>query len=279
MTELAGKVAVVTGGTRGIGRATAELLAAAGASVAICARNTEDLREAVQDIETRFGVEALGGPADILDMASIQRFMDDVAAQFARIDMLVNNAGGSSQRAAKVPHQVQVTDGYSEDLPSRFENISDKEIMKAFDQKVLGMVRVTQAALPLLRQGRDAAIVNVASTKGLQPPVRVVTSGMAWAAVFNFSKSLSFELAPASIRVNVLCVDRALTAQTEDSRASWAPDKSMQEFLVERSRGIPMRRVAEAAEVAQAILFLATPRSSYITGQCLSIDGGGLRSF
>ena len=79
MSELAGKVAVVTGGTRGIGRATAEMLAAAGASVAICSRNADELREAQRDIESRFGVEALGAPADILDMTSIRRFMDEVA--------------------------------------------------------------------------------------------------------------------------------------------------------------------------------------------------------
>lgn len=279
MAELEGKVAVVTGGTRGIGRATAELLAAAGASVAICSRNEDELRDAESDISKRFGVKALGRRADILDMDSIKIFMDEVEAKFGHIDMLVNNAGGSSQRAAKASRQIQVTDTHSEDLPGRFESISDKEMMKAFDQKVLGMVRMTQAALPLLRKGKDASIVNVASTKGLQPPVRVVTSGMSWAAVFNFSKSLSFELAAESIRVNVLCVDRAITSQTKDSRAAWAADKTWDEFLVERANGIPMKRSAHAEEVAQAIFFLATPRASYVTGQCLAVDGGGLRCY
>lgn len=277
--ELAGKVAVVTGGTRGIGRAAVELFARAGASIAICARDETALVAATREIEKDHNVPVLGCRADILDVGSVEGFMRQVGDKFGRIDMLVNNAGGSSQRASEgVTRQIQVTDSHGDDLPAgRFESMKDDEFRQAFEQKLLGMVRVTRAALPLLRQSDAGAIVNIASTKGLQPTVRVVTSGIAWAAVFNFSKSLSFELAPSGIRVNVLCVDIVVTSQTEKSRSRWESDKVIEEFMKTRSAPIPLGRLASAGEAAEAIFFLASPRSSYITGQCLAMDGGGVR--
>lgn len=281
MAELTGKVAVVTGGSRGMGRAAAELFAAAGASLVICARTRADIDKAAAEIAQRHDADVVGLEADVLDQASVDAFMAEIDARFGRIDMLVNNAGQSSQRAAKgATMQIQVSHAPDDPElpPGRFESMTDDEFRKAFEQKVLGMVRVSRAALPLLRKAGEAAIVNVVSTKGLQAPVRVVTSGVAWAAALNFSKCLSYELAPDNIRVNVLGVDRALTSQTEKSRARWAPDMTMQEFEAWRCVGVPFGRMGAAEEMAQALFFLATPRSSYITGQCLSIDGGAIRS-
>jgi NAD(P)-dependent dehydrogenase (short-subunit alcohol dehydrogenase family) len=281
MAELTGKVAVVTGGSRGMGRAAAELFAAAGASVVICARTREHIDKAVTELNERHDTEIAGLEADVRDQASVDAFMAGVEARFGRIDMLINNAGQSSQRAAKgATMQIQVSHAPDDPglPPGRFESMTDDEFRNAFEQKVLGMVRVSRAALPLLRTAGEAAIVNVVSTKGLQAPVRVVTSGVAWAAALNFSKGLSYELAPDNIRVNVLGVDRALTSQTEKSRARWAPDMTMQEFEAWRCIGVPFGRMGTADEMAQALFFLATPRSSYITGQCLSIDGGAIRS-
>lgn len=281
MAELSGKIAVVTGGSRGMGRATAELFAAAGATVAICARTKEDIDRAVEEISSRHGTEVVGLVTDVLDSASVDATMAELGDRFDGIHMLINNAGQSSQRAAKgVTAQIQVSHPPDDPElpPGRFESMTDDEFRNAFEQKVLGMVRVTRSALPLLRKADDAAIVNVVSTKGLQAPVRVVTSGIAWSAALTFSKCLSYELADDGIRVNVLGVDRALTSQTEKSRARWAPDMTMREFEAWRCVGVPFKRMGTAEEMAEAIFFLATPRSSYITGQCLAIDGGALRS-
>jgi NAD(P)-dependent dehydrogenase (short-subunit alcohol dehydrogenase family) len=281
MAELTGKVAVVTGGSRGMGRAAAELFAAAGATLVIGARTKEDIDKAVAEISDRHGTEVVGLRADVLDQASVDAFMAVLDDRFGRIDMLINNAGQSSQRAAKgATMQIQVSHAPDDpELPAgRFESMTDDEFRNAFEQKALGMIRVSRAALPLLRKAAGAAVVNVVSTKGLQAPVRVVTSGVAWAAALNFSKCLSFELAPDNIRVNVLGVDRALTSQTEKSRARWAADMTMEEFEAWRCVGVPFGRMGTADEMAQAIFFLATPRSSYITGQCLSVDGGAIRS-
>jgi len=281
MAELDGKVVLVTGGSRGMGRATAELFAEAGASVVICARTKTDVDRAVSEISARHDTTVTGVEADVLDPASVDALIAEIDAQFGHLDMLINNAGQSSQRAAKgATFQVQVSHPPDDPElpPGRFESMSDDEFRNAFEQKVLGMIRVTRGALPLLRKGNSVAIVNVVSTKGLQSPVRVVTSGVAWAAALNFSKCLSYELAPDGIRVNVLGVDRALTSQTEKSRARWAADMTMEQFEHWRCVGVPIRRMGTADEMAEAIVFLATPRSSYITGQCLAIDGGAIRS-
>ncbi|RXN92243.1 short-chain dehydrogenase [Achromobacter aloeverae] len=280
MALMRDKVVVITGGSRGIGLAAARLFAAQGASLALCARGEEKLREAARMLGETYAVPVLPHAADILDTASVQAFVHAVASRYGHIDALVNNAGASSQREADgVNWPVNAVDAVSQPLPpGRFEAISDAEWRAALEQKLLGMARVVRAALPALRAAQGASIVNVTSIKGRQPPPRVVTSGVAWAAAMNLSKALSLELAQDAIRVNVVSVGGILTPQMEAGRARWAPGKTLEEFLAPRVANIPLKRLGSMDEVAQAIFFLASPLSSYITGQCLAVDGGGLRS-
>jgi NAD(P)-dependent dehydrogenase (short-subunit alcohol dehydrogenase family) len=279
MGILDGKVAVITGGSRGIGRVTAELFAREGAALALCGRTQATLDAAATEIAGQFGTRVCAQTADIMDTPSIDRFARVVEGEFGRADILVNNAGESSQRAVDgINWPVNAVDAPGQKLPAgRFESITDAEWREALEQKVLGMIRVTRAFLPLLRKGRGAGIVNITSIKGRQPPPRVVTSGVAWAASMNFSKGLSIELAGEDIRVNVVSVGGILTGQMEAGRRKWAPEKSLEAFLAPRVANIPLQRLGTIEEVAQAILFLASPNSSYITGQCLAVDGGGLR--
>jgi 3-oxoacyl-[acyl-carrier protein] reductase len=274
------KVVAITGGSRGIGLAAAHLCAAQGASLALCARGDDTLQAAARLLHETYGVPVLARTADILDTASVEAFMAVVSARYGRLDALVNNAGESSQREADGVHwPVNAVDAVSQPLPpGRFESIADSEWREAIEQKLLGMVRVVRAALPALRAAQGASIVNIASIKGRQPPPRVVTSGVAWAAAMNLSKALSLELAQDAIRVNVVSVGGILTAQMEAGRARWAPDKTLEQFLAPRAANVPLKRLGTVDEVAQAIFFLASPLSSYITGQCLAVDGGGLRS-
>jgi 3-oxoacyl-[acyl-carrier protein] reductase len=280
MSALQGKVAIVTGGSRGIGRVTAELLAQQGVALALCARNQMRLDEAAQELSRAHGVRVFAQSTDILDTASVERFVAAVEREFGNVHILVNNAGESSQRAVDgVNWPVNAVDTVAQSLPQgRFEKITDDEWRNAFEQKVLGMIRVTRAALPLLRRAGGASIVNVTSIKGKQPPPRVVTSGVAWAAAMNFSKGLSLELAADNIRVNVVSVGGIFTEQMEAARQRWAPQKSIDEFLAPRVANIPLKRLGAVEEVAQAIVFLASPAANYITGQCLAVDGGGLRT-
>jgi len=279
MAILEGKVAVVTGASRGIGKKTAELMMAAGAQVAICSRNLKTLEAAGNELSAG-GARVFTHTADVTDRQSVDTFIAAVGQQFGRIDIVVNNAGESSQRKLDgVSWPVNAVDSVSQALPAgRFERIEDDEYREAIEQKLLGMVRVTRAALPWMRQAGGGSIVNITSIKGLQPPPRVVISGIAWAAAMNLSKSLSFELAADNIRVNVVSVGGILTPHMDESRQRWAPERTLQEFLAPRVANIPMKRLGTVEEVAQAIFFLASPLSSYTTGQIIATDGGGLRT-
>jgi len=279
MGVLSGRVAVVTGASRGFGRATAERFAAEGASLVICARTPETLEKTREDIAERFGVKVVAQSTDIRDGDSVQAFADAAAKAFGRVDVLVNNAGESSQRALDgVKWPINAVDSPGQDLPpGRFESMADHEFRDAFEQKCMGMIRVTRTFLPLIRKSDSGSIINITSIKGKQPPPRVVTSGIAWAASMNFSKGLSFELAADNIRVNVVSVGGILTPQMEAGRFRWAPEKTLDEYLAPRAKNIPLRRLGTQDEVAEAILFFANPGSAYVTGQCLAVDGGGLR--
>jgi len=279
--KLAAKVAVITGGTRGIGRATAEMFAAEGAQLALCARDQLSLDNVCAELSRRHGIEAFGRTTNILDRTQVEQFIQAAGDHFGRLDVLVNNAGASEQRAAAGSRQqVYAVDPIGASLPpGRFESISDEEFLNAFTQKVLALVFAMRAILPWMRKSGGGSIINVVSMKGKQPPPRVVTSGVAAAAAMNLCKALSLELAEENVRVNVIALESILTSQTERSRERWAPDKTMEEFLAPRNANIPMHRLGTPEEVAHAIFCLAAPLGAYITGQVLCVDGGGLRSW
>ncbi|HSC94224.1 MAG TPA: SDR family oxidoreductase [Burkholderiales bacterium] len=282
MGTLDGQVAIITGGTRGIGRATAEIFAAHGSILALCARSQEALDETAKQIGDRHGVKVFGRSADILDAAAMAEFVKQVTDRYGRVDILVNNAGGSEQRqAAGSRQQVYAVDpiGGRTLPPGRYEEMGDEEFLNAFRQKVLALGFTMKAVLPWMKKQKGGAIINVVSMKGKQPPPRVVSSSVAAAAAMNLSKALALEVAEHNIRVNVVALESILTSQTEKSRLRWAADKTMEEFLAPRNANIPMHRLGTADEVAHAIYCLAAPLGAYITGQVLCVDGGGLRSW
>ena len=271
------KIVVVTGGSDGIGKALVDALLLKGAKVATCARNLDKL---YQLEKSHVGKPLITFSADVSNEAECKNFINTVVKAYGGIDILINNAGESSQREVNgVNWPVNAVDAVSQPLPKgRFESITDEEWRGALEQKLLGMIRVTRSALPLMRRAGGGSIVNVTSIKGRQPPPRLVTSGVAWAAAMNLSKGLSLELASDNIRVNVVSVGGIMTGQMEAGRRKWAPEKSLEAFLAPRVANIPLQRLGTVEEVAQAIYFLASPLSSYVTGQLLAVDGGGLRS-
>jgi NAD(P)-dependent dehydrogenase (short-subunit alcohol dehydrogenase family) len=280
MGELTGKVALVTGGSKGIGRATAELIAEQGATLALLARSKGPLEAAARELAERHTIEVFAQTADILDPTSIQHFFDFLATKVDKLDILVNNAGGSEQRVSKAALRMVATvdaPGDPELPPSRFADMQDEEFQNAFDQKFFGMLRVTRAAMPLIRKSADASIVNIVSVKGNQAPPRVLTSGIAWAACLNWSKSLSHELGPENIRVNVVSVGGIITPNLEGVHERFGEGQSFAEFFKPRTKNLALRRLGKGQEVADAIYFFASPRSAYISGQYLALDGGGVR--
>jgi len=254
--QLKGKVAVVTGGSLGIGRAVTEALAAEGVRVAIVARRQAQLDEVAAEITRATGVEVLGVAADVSDTAQVNAMMQRVAEHFGRIDILVN---GAAHPGGLVRSEIDEADpeGLLEDI-----NI-----------KVVGYMRCAKAAAPHMRQGGFGRIVNIG---GLTGRGSKQLSGMRNVAICHMTKTLSDQLGPHGITVNVIHPGVVETPHIHELYAKEAAKQGLSPAQVEANyaKATPIRRVLQPAEIADAVLFLASPRAGAITGESLGVDGG-----
>jgi citronellol/citronellal dehydrogenase len=240
----ADRVAIVTGGGTGIGRAIAEELASLGARVALCGRRIEPVTAVAEALRAR-GAEAHAASVDIRVPEAVTAFVRDVLARFGRIDCLVNNAGGQ--------------------FPSPAEHISPKGFEAVVRNNLLGTFNVLHAvANAAMIPQRDGAIVNIIANVYRGFPGMAHT-GAARAGVDNLTKSLAVEWAPHHIRVNALAPGTIRSTGTE----RYPPE------LVEKAeKNTPAKRLGTVAEVAHATTFLLSDAADYITGATLYIDGG-----
>ena len=257
---LQGKVAVVTGGTLGIGLATARVLLAEGASVAICGRDEGRLRAAKSSLLGNADAgRLLAMQCNVLDRQAVSRFAAAVEQWIGRCDILINNAG-----------QARL---------STFAGTSDEAWREELELKFFSQIHPVRAFKPLLDQSAAAAIVAVNSLLAYQPEPNMVATSAARAGAQSLVKSLALEFAPR-IRVNSIVLGLIDSGQWE-RRFAVREDRSQsrEQWLAEiaRERHIPLGRLGEPDEVARAIVFLCSPAASFITGAQLEISGGTSR--
>lgn len=252
---LRGKVAVVTGASRGIGKAIAHSLLNEGCAVAICGRNAERLNAAVGDLSQN-GARVIGVPTDVTNDAAVGQFVGAAVEAFGRIDILVNNAG------THIRGTVETT------TPA----ILDAQLR----DKVFGFFAMIQAVLPMMKRQRDGRIVNIVGQAARHPHPDRFPSGVTNAAVMAMTKSVADAVARDNIRVNAVCPQ-----YIESELLASLIAKEMRERNVDRAtasagftRANPLGRTGTPEEVADLVAFLVSDRSNFTTGSSVSVDGG-----
>ncbi len=251
---LRGRRALVTGASKGIGRAVARELAAEGVDLALCARGKDALEDAAREARGA-GVEVFAQPLDVTDPAAVTTFVREAAAALGGLDIVVNNAGRAQ--------------------PGTFATLTDEAWKSDFEAKLLSQVRVTRAALGSLRASGRGRVINVNAVAGrqVQPGLMATTTNRA--ACLAFTKSLAHELAADGILVNSVNIGLVRTPQWENIRAHLAPDADLETFTAGLARGsVPLGRFGTPEEVSAIIAFLCSDRASYITGASIDVSGG-----
>ncbi|HEY3956546.1 MAG TPA: SDR family oxidoreductase [Streptosporangiaceae bacterium] len=251
---LTGRRAVVTGGSKGLGRAIAAELLAEGAAVVICSRSQAELDKTAAELAEGGGaITALA--CDVTDPGQVGSFIGDAASALGGIDILVNNAGAAR--------------------PGRFEELTDADWQADIETKLFSQIRCTRAALPRLRRSEAPRVININAVYGRYPdPVFMATSANR-ASCLGLAKALSMELGHEGILVNSVNIGFVVTPQWENIRARRAPDVPADEFFGQLAAAeVPLGRFGRADEVAGIVAFLASDRASYITGASIDVAGG-----
>ena len=251
---LAGKVALITGGSEGIGRATALSLAREGARVAICARRPERLEEAAHEVREASGADVLAVSADVMRAEEIERAVASIVEQLGPPTILVNNAGTS----AAAP----------------FDTVSDEAWYADLDLKLMAAVRTSRLIVPHMRAAGGGRIVNVANIGAKQPGAGSLPTSVSRAAGVALTKAMSKDLARDNILVNAVCIGLIKSAQIERAARRRFPDLPVDQAWQRMGENIPVGRIGETQEAADVITFLVSARASYITGVAVNIDGG-----
>jgi 3-oxoacyl-[acyl-carrier protein] reductase len=242
MRELEGRVALVTGGSRGIGLAISELLAEAGARVAVVARNGERAAEAAASLP---GSGHAGYACDVADGTAVSATVEAVEADLGGVDILVNNAGITRDNILL--------------------RMKDEEWNEVIDTNLRGAFFMTRAVYRGMMKRRDGAIINVSSVVGLMGNPGQANYAASKAGLLGFTRSVARELASRGVRCNAIAPGYIRTDMTAD-----LTEEQTQALL----SGIPMQRLGDPADIAGVVRFLAGPSARYITGQVLTVDGG-----
>jgi len=255
-TGLKNRVAIVAASSQGIGRATAEAFAAEGCRLAMCARNREALQTAAEKIQKQNNAEVLAEPLDVTDASAVHRFVETVVNRFGGVDICVTNAGGPPAKG--------------------FLATSLDDWRNAVELNFLSTVYFAREVIPHMQRKSWGRIITITSITTKQPVADLVLSNAVRAAVVGLVKSLANEFGKDGILVNNVGPGYTATDRLKDlaKSRSVAMGKSEDEIFQGWAVEAPLKRLGEPREVAEAIVWLASERASYITGQTILVDGG-----
>jgi NAD(P)-dependent dehydrogenase (short-subunit alcohol dehydrogenase family) len=245
---LGGKVAIITGGSEGLGRAAAQKLAAEGARVAICARRPDVLERAAEGIR-KGGGQVLARSVDVSKADQIEKFVGEVMSEWGGVDILLNNAGTSAAAS--------------------FEAVDDAAWIHDLELKLFSAVRLCRLCIPLMKKRGGGRIINVTNLGAKTPSARGLPTSVSRAAGINLTKSLANEYAADKILVNTICIGLVKSAQWE-RRAKGDLDA----FYKDTAKRVPIGRMGEAEEFGDLVAFLVSERAAFITGTAINFDGG-----
>lgn len=254
--NLKGRVAAVAAGSAGLGFASALTLAQEGCKIGICARRPEKLEEAAQSIREQSGAEVLALPMDMSEADAPRQFVQDVAAHFGQLDIVVANAGGPPS--------------------GPFVDMTDEQWELALQQNTLSTARMFHEALPLVNTSDQGRLIAITSISAKEPLMNMVLSNSTRAAVHGLVKTLSREVAMEGTTVNAVCPGITRTDRiTELAQQTAAREGiSLEEAYASRSAGIPMKRMGDAMEFGATVTFLCSKQAAYISGTAIPVDGG-----
>lgn len=245
--RLDGKIAIITGGSKGLGLAMAEGLASAGAAVALVSRNADEAAAAAEQVAKEYGVRAIGIGADVTDNDAVKRMVDRTVGQLGRIDILINNAG------------INIRGPIDELTYDQFKQVQEINVN--------GPWLCTRAITPLLKEQKWGRIINLASTLGVVGLANRTPYATSKGAVVQFTRALALELAPFNITCNAICPGPFLTSMNEPI----ANTEEAKKFIV---GAVALNRWGKLEEIQGAAIFLASDASSFVTGSLLTVDGG-----
>ncbi|HET6844204.1 MAG TPA: SDR family oxidoreductase [Candidatus Angelobacter sp.] len=253
---LKGRGVIVAASSEGIGLATAQSFAREGAQVAMCARTEKTLLDAAEKIRQETRAEILAQPLDVTDASAVQQFTEHAAKQFGRIDVCVTNAGGPPAK--------------------NFLSISTDEWRRAVEMNFLSVVYMARAVIPYMQRHRWGRIITITSVSVKQPVPDLIMSNAVRSAVVGLVKSLSNEFGKDGILVNNVGPGYTATERLKElaGTRALASGVSVEKIYEQWAADAPVRRVGEPREIADLIVWLASERASYVTGQTVLADGG-----